>query len=229
MAEIILKVKNLSVEFDGEKVLENFNFEVERGEILVVLGPNGAGKTVLLRTLLGFLPYQGEIFWERGIKIGYVPQRVPLAKEVPLTVREFLRLKKRFDEKELEEILNWVQIEKEILKKRIGELSSGQFQRILVAFALSGKPDVLLFDEPVEGIDLAGQEAIYNLLEKLNKEKNLTILLVSHDLNIVFKFAKKVLCLNRKIICCGKPKELLTPAAISNLYGQKVKFYEHRH
>jgi len=229
MRDIILKVKNLNVELEGEKILEDLSFKIEKGEMLVILGPNGAGKTVLLKTLLGFLPYRGKIEWKRDVKIGYVPQRLAMKKEIPLTVKEFFKLKKEFSEKELKEILNWMQIEKGILFRQIGEISSGQFQRILVAFVLSGNPDVLLFDEPMEGIDLRGQEAIYNLLEKLNKEKRLTMIMVSHDLNVVFKFAKKILCLNKKMFCYGSPKELITPNSISKLYGQKVKFYDHLH
>ena len=227
MENIILRVKNLNVELEREKILENLNFEVKKGEVLTILGPNGAGKTVLLKTLLGILSYKGEIEWKRGIKIGYVPQRLPFIKDIPMSVREFFQLKD-VSEKEIKEILNSIGLKEEILEKKIGELSSGQFQRILVGWALSSNPQVLLFDEPMTGIDIGGQESVYNLLEKLKREKNLTILLVTHDLSIVYKFATNCLCLNKKVLCYSTPKELTTEH-LSQLYGGEIKFYEHKH
>ena len=226
MSKVILRVKNLKVELDNEKIIEDLSFEVKEGEILTILGPNGAGKTVLLRTLLGLLPYKGEIEWQKEVKIGYVPQRLPFIKDIPMSIEEFFKLKGASRE-EMREILNSVGFEESFLNKKIGELSSGQFQRILVAWALVGNPDVLLFDEPTAGIDISGQETIYSLLSKLKEERNLTILLVTHELSVVFKFSDYVICLNKCPICQGAPKEVLTPEILYKLYGQEVKFYEH--
>ena len=226
MPEPILKVKNLKVELDNEKIIEDLSFEVKEGEILTILGPNGAGKTVLLRTLLGLLPYKGEIEWEKEVKVGYVPQRLPFIKGVPMSVEEFFKLKEA-SKKEIKEILNSVGFREIFLNKKVGELSSGQFQRILVAWALIGNPQVLLFDEPTAGIDIGGEETIYTLLAKLKEKRNLTILLVTHDLSVVFKFSDYVICLNKCPICQGAPKEVLTPEILYKLYGQEVKFYEH--
>jgi zinc transport system ATP-binding protein len=114
------------------------------------------------------------------------------------------------------------------LEKKIGDLSSGQFQRILVGWALTSNPQVLLFDEPMTGIDIGGQESVYQLLEKLKKERNLTILLVTHDLSIVYKLATNCLCLNKKMLCYSIPKEL-TSERLSQLYGGEIKFYRHSH
>ena len=222
----ILKVKNLNVELDNEKIIEDLSFEVKEGDVLTILGPNGAGKTVLLRTLLGLLPYKGEIEWQKEVKIGYVPQRLPFIKDIPMSIEEFFKLKGVLKE-EMREILNSVGFEESFLNKKIGELSSGQFQRILVAWALVGNPDVLLFDEPTAGIDIGGEETIYTLLAKLKEKRNLTILLVTHDLSVVFKFSDYVICLNKCPICQGAPKEVLTPEILYKLYGQEVKFYEH--
>ncbi|MEM3406074.1 MAG: metal ABC transporter ATP-binding protein [Nitrososphaerota archaeon] len=227
MPEVILKVKNLNVELNGEKILENLSFEVKEGEVLTILGPNGAGKTVLLKTLLKLFPYKGEIEWKSGIKIGYVPQRLPFIKDIPMSVKEFFKLKNA-SENEAKNILNLIGLEEKILEKKIGDLSSGQFQRILVGWALVLSPQVLLFDEPMAGIDIGGQESIYNLLEKLRKEKNLTILLVTHDLSLVYTFANNCLCLNKKILCYGAPKKL-TPELLSQLYGGEIKIYQHFH
>ena len=225
--KIVLKVENLDVKLEGEEILKDLSFEVKEGEVLVILGPNGAGKTVLLKTLLGILPYKGKIEWQKGIKIGYVPQRLPFIKDIPMAVKEFFDLK-NVSEKESEEILKSIGLGKDILKKKIGDLSSGQFQRILVGWALIGNPQVLLFDEPTTGIDIGGQESIYELLEKLRKEKSLTILLVTHDLSIVYKLATNCLCLNKKMLCYSIPKEL-TSERLSELYGGKIKFYQHSH
>ena len=224
---IVLKVENLNVELGGERILENLSFEVKEGEVLTILGPNGAGKTVLLKTLLGLLPYKGKIEWTPGIKIGYVPQRLPFIKDIPMSVWEFFKLKEA-SEKETKEIFNSIGLKEDILEKKIGDLSSGQFQRILVGWALIGNPQVLLFDEPTTGIDIGGQESIYNLLEKLREERSLTILLVTHDLSIVYKLATNCLCLNKKMLCYSIPKEL-TSERLSQLYGGEIKFYRHSH
>lgn len=227
MAETILRVKNLKVDLDKEKIIKDLFFEVKEGDVLTILGPNGAGKTVLLKTLLGILPHQGEIEWKKGVKIGYVPQRLPFIRDIPMNIGEFFKLKEA-SEKETKEILDSVGFEKIFLDKKIGELSSGQFQRVLIAWALIRNPDVLLFDEPTAGIDIGGKETIYTLLTKLKKERNLTILLVTHDLSVVFKFSNFVICLNKCPICQGVPKEVLTSKALGELYGEEeVKFYGH--
>ena len=229
MKKFILKVKNLNVKLDNKKIIENLSFELKKGDVLTILGPNGAGKTVLLKTLLEILPYQGEIIWEKGIKIGYVPQRLPFIKDTPISIEEFFKLKE-ISREEIKEILNAVGFEKNpalFQKSGIGELSSGQFQRILIAWALVKNPEVLLFDEPTTGIDIAGEKTIYALLTELKKERNLTILLVTHDLSVVYKFSDYVICLNKCPICQGVPKEVLVPEILQKLYGQEVKFYEH--
>jgi len=224
--DLILKVKNLNVQLGGEKILENLSFEVKEGDVLTILGPNGAGKTVLLKTLLGIFPYQGEIEWQKKVRLGYVPQRLPFIKNIPMNVKEFFKLKE-VSEKEIENTLKSVGFKEGVLKKKIGELSSGQFQRVLVAWALVKNPEVLLFDEPTTGIDVEGEETIYNLLAKLKEERNLTILLVTHDLSVVFKFSNFVICLNKCPVCQGEPQEVLTPETLRKLYSQEVKFYSH--
>lgn len=226
MENIILKVKNLNVRLEKEEVIKDLSFEVKKGDVLTILGPNGAGKTVLLKVLLGILPYKGEINWQKGIKIGYVPQRLPFIKDIPMSVEDFFKLKESSKEK-IKEILNSVGFKENFLNKKIGDLSSGQFQRILIAWALIRNPDVLLFDEPTTGIDISGEETIYSFLAELKKQRGLTILLVTHDLSVVFKFSNFVICLNKCPICRGVPKEVLTPETLQKLYSEEVKFYEH--
>ncbi len=226
MPKTILKVKNLNVKLENEEIIKDLSFEVRKGDVLTILGPNGAGKTVLLKTLLGVLPYRGEIEWMPGIKIGYVPQRLPFIKDIPLSIKEFFKLKGT-EEKETKEILSLVGLNEDFLNKKMGDLSSGQFQRILVAWALIRNPDVLLFDEPTTGIDISGEETIYALLARLKEKRKLTILLVTHDLSVVSKFSNFVICLNKCPICRGIPKEVLTLETLRKLYGEEVKFYEH--
>jgi zinc transport system ATP-binding protein len=228
MSNVILRVENLNVRLNGEDVLVDLSFDVYDGEVLAILGPNGAGKTTLLKALLGIVPYEGIIKWREGVKIGYVPQRLPFIKDVPLSVKEFFRLENASENK-AREILENIGLGEEILRKKVGDLSSGQFQRILIGWALASDPNVLLFDEPLAGIDIGGQESVYSLLERLKGEKNLTILFVTHELSIIHRLATKVLCLNKRMLCSGIPKEKLTQEVISNLYSGHMRFYPHRH
>lgn len=229
MSDIILEVKNLSVSFDGNKVIDDLSFNLKEKDNLVILGPNGAGKTVLLKTLLGIFPFQGEIKWRENIKIGYVPQKFLPDKNIPLSVEEFFKFKK-IDAGQIMAALESVGLkDKTILQKRIGALSSGQLQRILIAWALVDNPNILLFDEPTSGIDIEGEETIYNLLNQIEKERDLTIILITHDLSVVYKFADLVLCLNKKAVCQGPPQEVLKLENLNRLYGGEIKIYKHGH
>lgn len=225
----ILEVKNLTVKFNHEKVIDNLSFNLKKGENLVVLGPNGAGKTVLLKTLIGLIPFSGEIKWQKDVKIGYVPQKILPEKNIPLSIEEFFNFKK-VNQEQIVAALKSVGInDLSILKKKIGVISSGQLQRVLIAWSLIGDPDILLFDEPLSGIDIEGEETIYNLLSQIEKERNLAMILITHDLSVVYKFADSVLCLNKKTICYGPPQEALTPQRLNQLYGGEIKFYLHKH
>jgi zinc transport system ATP-binding protein len=225
--ENILEVKNLSVGFDEDKVIDNLSFNLRDKENLVIIGPNGAGKSVLLKALLGIIPYEGEIKWNEKVKIGYVPQKFLPEKNIPVSIEEFFKFK-NVDTEKIKKALSRVGMnDTEILKKRIGVISFGQLQRILIAWALIDNPDVLLFDEPFSGIDIEGEETIYNLLAQIEKELNLTIILITHDLSVVYKFADTVLCLSRGLVCYGPPPETLTAETLSRLYKSEVKFHQH--
>ncbi len=225
----ILEVKNLNVSFGKEKIIENLSFNLKTGENLVILGPNGAGKTVLLKTLLGIYQYNGEIKWKENIKIGYVPQKFMLEKTVPLTVEEFFRFRK-ISKEEIVKVIESVGIKnRSVLENKIGEISSGQLQRILIAWALVDNPEVLIFDEPTAGIDIEGEETIYKLLAEIEKKHNLTIIMVTHDLSVVYKIADLALCLNRRFSCYGAPQEVLNSENFRKMYGEEIKFYKHEH
>ena len=222
----ILEVKNLSVRYGEQSILENISFDLEKGDTLAIIGPNGSGKTTLLRAILGATRYAGEIKISAGTEIGYVPQKIDLERDLPITVKEFRALKSRA---EPEGLLQAVDLAPDFLKKRIGELSAGELQRVLIAWAISGHPDLLLFDEPTASVDAAGQKTVYELLHKLQDERNLALILISHDLTVVYRYAQKVLCLNRQQICFGVPSEVLTPKELEKLYGGGRKFYHHLH
>ena len=216
-----------------EKILDDISFGVNQGEALAIIGPNGAGKTVLFRTLLGLFPFVGEIEWKKDIRIGYAPQRFFVDRGVPITVKEFFLLKHGhfwFPHKDfldhLGHELGLVGLGEEVLTKQMSELSGGQMQRILIAWAMTNHPDVLLFDEPTAGIDLGAEETIYTILHKLQKDRGTTILLISHDLNVVYRYADKVLCINKEMICHGKPQDVLSPDELARIYGEGA-FYHH--
>jgi len=226
--KIILNVKNLCVSLGGEEILKNLSFSVYEDEVLAILGPNGGGKTTLLKALLNIVPYKGEIKWKENIKIGYVPQRLNQIKDVPLNIKEFFELEDIKTEETLN-ILKILGLNEDVLFKKINELSSGQFQRILIGWSIAKDPEVLLFDEPLTGIDIGGQETVYNLLAKLKKEKKFTIIFVTHELSIVHKLADNVLCLNKEMLCHSTPETILDPEVLSRLYSEEIKFYHHTH
>jgi len=225
----ILNVKNLSVSLNGEEILKDLSFNVKRGEVLVILGPNAAGKTTLFKTILGLLPYSGQVEWNTK-RISYIPPQELLHRKdlPPLILEDFFRFKK-VNYGQISQALNLVGLGPSILKKAFAALSTGEFQRMLIAWGLVDHPEVLLLDEPAYGIDLGGQETIYSLLHAFWKEHNLTILLITHDLNIVWEQANSVLCLNKSYFCYGKPQEVITPQQLEKLYGTGIEFYKHSH
>ena len=230
-SNLILKVDDLRVILGKDKIINDLSFKVHRGDSVAVIGPNGAGKTTLFKALMGMIPYAGKIQWQEGIRIGYVPQRMEIETDIPLSVSEFLYLRqsKGFDRQKAKEAVKSVLLPEEILDKGLGEISVGQRQRILIAWALLGDPEVLLFDEPTADIDISGQESIYHLLHDLQRAFNLTMILISHDLNIVYQYANEVLCLNRTKVCFGPPQEMLGPEQMQKLYGGKRAIYQHFH
>ncbi len=227
--ENILTVTNLTVSYGQEVVLHDLSFNVQKGEILIILGPNGAGKTTLLKTLLGQLPHQGTITWKTK-KMSYLPPQEFFSRHdlPPLSIQDFFNFKHQPQQKNIN-ILQAVGLDAAILRRQFDALSTGQFQRMLIAWSLVNDPDVLLFDEPTSGIDIGGEETIYALLDKFWQQKKLTILLVTHDLNVVWEHASKVLCLNKKKLCLGTPNEVLSPEKLRKLYQSNVKFYKHEH
>ena len=218
----------MNVSLGDRVVIENLSFDLKEKENLVILGPNGAGKTILLRALLGLIPFQGSVKWRPGIKINYIPQRFFPPPDFPVSVSDFLSFKGDFRGR-AENMLSDVGLGREILTKKISDLSAGQFQRLLIAWSLCDRPDVVILDEPTTGIDIGGEETIYNLLRRIEEKVDITMVLVTHDLNIVYKFSDKVLCLNKKMLCYGPPAEILSSKGLEELYKSDIKIYQHSH
>jgi ABC-type Mn2+/Zn2+ transport system ATPase subunit len=241
-----IEAAHLTVRFEDREALSDLTFAVRAGEAVAIIGPNGAGKTTLLKALLGIVPYEGEVrIWGRDRRelrgaegrIAYVPQRFDLDRSFPLTVLEFLLLGTG-EEREWwglrrgarrGEILQGLERvgAAHLLDRRLGALSGGEFQRVLIAYALARGPDILLLDEPLAGVDLVGESALAEHLHYLHEELGLTLLLVSHDLHMVYRDADQVLCLNRHLCCQGPPDEVLTSENLRRAYGEAISTYHH--
>jgi len=231
MAEI-LNVSNISVSFEGVPAVTNVSFSLEEKDALAIIGPNGAGKSVFLRALLGMQPYEGTMQWSAQARIGYVPQKIDADRHLPITFRNLFDAKAAIlhaTKEDINQIVKSVALDERILDTPVGHLSGGQFQRGLIAFALLGKPTVLILDEPTASIDKPGEEQVYELIHRLQDEFGITVILVSHDLSFVYRYATKVLCLNQSGICFGKPADALTKENLEKLYGGPTKFYHHMH
>ena len=217
----ILNVSNLTVEISNQPIIDNLNFKIKRGITLAIVGPNGAGKTTLFRALLNLVPYKGKIEWNGKMKIGYVPQ-VLSVRDIPISVREFLSFKNESAE-DMKAVLTAVGLDSEtIIDKSLATLSGGQMRRVLIAWAIVDKPDVLLFDEPTSGVDLDSEEAIYGMLRKLTSKNNITLLLISHDLHIVREYSDYALAINKCLVFFGESKEVMNPATQKLIYGEPI-------
>jgi len=219
---------------------------VEEGRVVAIIGPNGAGKTTLIKAILGLIPYDMGIVKLFGrpfkqinshTKVGYVPQRLEFDRTFPLTVAELLHFtvpplyafpfRKRTREGEhIERLLKTVGVQ-DLKDRSVGSLSGGELQRVMIAKAIVNEPRLLFLDEPASGVDIEGQERFHDLVRRLNKEKGLTVILISHDLNVVYRFADDVLCLNRRLVCSGRPEETLTDEVIKSVYGEMMGAYIH--
>ncbi len=230
--ETILEVKDLNVDFGDDRIISDLSFSLDKGESLAIIGPNGSGKTVLLRALLGIIPYTGEITWGKDAKTAYVPQKIDMDRKIPLNVMNLLQSKAqilKINKKEINSLIHRLNIPERLLTTSVGHLSSGQMQRALIAFALLGKPNVILFDEPTASMDTAREEQTYDLIHRLQDEFDVTPIVVSHDLNFVSRYSTKVLCLNHKGLCFGEPHEVMTKEMIEKLYHSPQRFYHHIH
>jgi len=243
-----VELEDVDFAYGPARVLERINLTVEPGDFLGIIGPNGSGKTTLLRIMLGLLaPQRGVVrlfghppasFRQWG-RLGYVPQKATLDPALPVTVREmvatgllptlglFGRIG-RAERKRIAEVLGQVGMEAHAAA-RIGALSTGQQQRVLIARALVSKPELLILDEPTGGVDPEAQTSFYALLHHLNRERDVTLILVSHDIGVVAREVTKLACLNRRLVFHGRPGDFLSDAALTALYGPAVRVVSHEH
>jgi zinc transport system ATP-binding protein len=226
----VLTVEHLSIRFGKVQVLTDLSFTVESGTSLAIIGPNGSGKTVLFKALIGSIPFEGTIHWAGGVRIGYVPQKLDLERDVPITGVDLLRARAALTSGSGVQVLralSLVDVSPAIGERPIGTLSGGQFQRLLVALALIGDPTVLLLDEPTSGIDEPGQERLNELVRRLQHDHGLTVLSISHELSVVYRYATDVLCLSKDRVCIGPPRTILTPELLHEVYGTPMEYHVH--
>jgi zinc transport system ATP-binding protein len=243
----LASIRGLTVELGGRRILNGVDADILRNRITALIGLNGSGKTTLLRALVREYPYTGDVRFfcghdhtrHRPEHIGYVPQRLSIDPRLPLTVKEFFALSLQRRPLFLG-VATWVEEKAAELLKRVGaghllnrpvaKLSGGEMQRVLLSLALEPTPELLLLDEPAAGIDFADQKPFYDLLAQLNRERQLTILIVSHDLSVVSEHAHHVMCLqNGKILCQGPPTEVLSGDSLDKVFGLGKRIYPHTH
>lgn len=232
-----VSVKNLSVSFEGQSVLADISFDVPQGDVIAVLGPNGSGKTTLLKAILGLVPFKGEvrIFGKHlhAVRdlIAYVPQRFDFDRDFPITVREFMDLARHRHSPpgRIAARLKDVGLPPEVQSARLGSLSGGQLQRVLIAQALLNNPLVLFLDEPSANIDITGEATLTGLLEHLRDKTDVTVMLVSHDVAMVAGLVDQVLCVNGRMMCYGPPGTALTEKSIGEIFGERKRLYSHGH
>lgn len=225
--------RGLSLTLGGRRIIENVDVAVHAGEILTLIGPNGAGKTSLARLLLGLVaPTAGTVTRTPGLRVGYVPQRFPVDPSIPLNVRRFLTLGVKAAASAIGAVLEEVGAP-HLIDRPIAVLSGGEFQRVCLARALVGEPQLLVLDEPAQAVDYAGELQLYELIANIRRRRGCGILLISHDLHIVLGASDRVLCLNGHICCEGVPEKVASHPEYARLFGreagQAVAVYRHRH
>jgi zinc transport system ATP-binding protein len=237
----LITASDVEVVLGGRAVLQGVSLELQSGETVALIGPNGAGKTTLLRVLLGLLPYRGRVEVlgkppERLTRaerqqIGYVPQALQFDRTTPLLTRELLWAllgERAQTHAQLHAILDAVDAT-HLLEKPVRTLSGGELQRVVIAAALAQQPKLLLLDEPATGIDVGVRLRFYELIERLRSEQAMGVLIVSHDLSVVNRYATRVVCIHHRLICTGSPEEILQMPILEELYGHPVGIYQHRH
>ncbi len=236
--DALLSARAISLMKGNRTILDRIDLDISPGEIVTLIGPNGAGKTSLVRTLLGVeKPTSGTIQRLPGLVVGYVPQRFDIDRAIPMTVERFLMLSSELKDHEARaQALRDVGAP-QLGDRPFGELSGGELQRVLIARALLRNPNLLVLDEPVRGVDFQGEAELYQLISDLRAERNIGVLLVSHDLHVVMAQSDRVICINRHVCCSGVPNSVAQHPEYARLFGPQAAralgvythVHDHRH
>ncbi|GHA55980.1 zinc import ATP-binding protein ZnuC [Amylibacter ulvae] len=228
-----ISIQNVSVKIGGQHILHDVSLDLSKGEILTIVGPNGSGKSTLLRAIVGaIVPTGGQIKREKNIRIGYVPQSLAIDATLPMNVERFLSIPKRATKTQKQNALERVGATN-MMHKQMTDLSGGQFQRVLLARALLCEPDLLLLDEPTQGLDQPGSARFYELIAEIRAELNCAVVMVSHELHVVMSASDRVVCLNGHVCCHGTPETVSNAPEYRALFGAQtggaLALYRHEH
>ena len=229
---ILVKLNNVGIQQNDKWLVKGVSLEVEKGKIVTLIGPNGSGKSTTAKIALGiYKNIEGNV--EKFTNnVGYVPQKISIDWTLPLRVKDFMVLTDNIKDELIDEALSLTGVIK-LKEKNLGNLSGGEFQRVLLARAISKKPELLVLDEPVQGVDFTGEIALYELIKKISEKLNCGILLISHDLHTVMSATDHVVCLNGHVCCSGSPKDVARNNEYKALFGeqasQTLSVYEHKH
>ena len=229
---ILVKLKNAGFRIKNKWLVQSVSFQVEKGKIVTLIGPNGSGKSTTAKIALGiFKKIEGEVEKYTN-KVGYVPQKISIDWTLPLRVSDFMVLTENIKNEDIDEALSLTGII-HLKNKNVGSLSGGEFHRVLLARAISKKPELLVLYEPVQGVDFTGEIALYELIKKISDELNCGILLISHDLHTVMSATDHVVCLNGHVCCSGSPIDVARNNEYKALFGEQASktlaIYEHKH
>ena len=229
---ILVKLNNVGIQQNDKWLVKGVSLEVEKGKIVTLIGPNGSGKSTTAKIALGiYKNIEGKV--EKFTNnVGYVPQKISIDWTLPLRVKDFMILTDNIKDELIDEALSLTGVI-HLKEKNLGNLSGGEFQRVLLARAISKKPELLVLDEPVQGVDFTGEIALYELIKKISEKLNCGILLISHDLHTVMSATDHVVCLNGHVCCSGSPKDVARNNEYKALFGeqasQTLSVYEHKH
>ena len=229
---LLVKLENGGIFKSSKWLVRGVSLEINKGQIVTLIGPNGSGKTTTAKMVLGILSPDEGVMKSFTKKVAYVPQKISIDWTMPLRVIDFMQLTSKLSQNEIIESLNLTGVE-QLLYNQIHNLSGGEFQRVLIARAVAKKPEFLVLDEPVQGVDFNGEIALYDLIKKISSTLNCGILLISHDLHFVMSATDHVICLNGHICCSGTPSSVVKDSAYIELFGEHrsntLSYYQHDH
>ena len=229
---ILVKLNEVGIKQNDKWLVKGVSLVVEKGKIVTLIGPNGSGKSTTAKIALGiYKKIEGQVEKYTN-NVGYVPQKISIDWTLPLRVNDFMLLTENLKDEAVNEALSLTGVI-HLKNKNLGNLSGGEFQRVLLARAISRKPDLLVLDEPVQGVDFTGEIALYELIKKISDTLNCGILLISHDLHTVMSATDHVVCLNGHVCCSGTPSDVARNNEYKALFGeqasQTLTHYEHKH